>query len=121
MNFLLLLALGAIAFWAIQEGMVFIAFLVLIVAVIGLLAGASKGEAVSGVPGSGGPVVVQDMGSEIPDAIRIKIKSPWADTFTVESWSSYTGEVMDTIGGTLFRLFGGKTKRRPPVPYKPGH
>ena len=120
MNFLLLLALGAIAFWAMQEGMIFIAFIVLVVAIIGLLAGAGKGEVVSGVPGEAAGAA-QYAAPEIPDAIRIKVKSPWADTFIVEDWSSYTGEVMDTIGGTLFRLFGGKTKRRPPVPYKPGH
>ncbi|VVB67055.1 Uncharacterised protein [Candidatus Norongarragalina meridionalis] len=119
MNFLLLLALAAIAFWAMQEGMIFIAFIVLIVAVIGLLAGAGKGEVVSGVPGEA--AAAQQYAQEIPDTFRIKVKSPWADTFIVEDWSSYTGEIMDTVGGTLFRLFGGKTKRRPPVPYKPGH
>ena len=120
MNFLLLLALAAIAFWAIQEGMIFIAFLVLVVAVIGLLAGAGKGEVVSGVPGEAA-AGQEYMAPEIPDAIRIKVKSPWADTFIIEDWSSYTGEIMDSVGGTLFRLFGGKTKRRPPVDYKPRH
>jgi hypothetical protein len=111
MNLLLVLLLAILAFFFINEGMIFPGFITLVLLVLAALSG-SRSPAGRPAPsaGAGGPdVILEQEEPDIPSNIDIKVKPNWEANTLFEDIFAADGEMLDTVGrGVLRAATGGK-------------
>ncbi|MFA4946107.1 MAG: hypothetical protein WC607_01015 [Candidatus Micrarchaeia archaeon] len=110
MHWFVMLVLLGVAFLFAESGAFFISALAIITLL--LLSFTSKSAAPAGqVVGhtqDGTPIIVKSSGAKVPSKIKVKIKDPWGGTTSFEDTARGTGEVVDTLLATAYRLFFGE-------------
>lgn len=110
MNLLLVLLLAVLAFFFINEGMLFLGFLALIVLAFAALGAVGSRSPQGASSEAGGPdVVIEQEEPDIPSNIDIKVKPNWESNTLFEDMFAADGEMFDVIGRSLARAAtGGK-------------
>ncbi len=118
MNLVLTIGLLAGAFLCEQNGLTFVAILLVILAVLLMLTGGSD-SASGGHPkvnvtepfGPDGPIVVENKVPDVPYPLMLKLKHDWHDYRQFEYSFMNFGSAMNNVGNFLWQLFSGQ---RPP-------
>ncbi len=116
MNLLLVLLLAALAFFFVNEGLIFLAFITLVLLVLAALGGSTpsreSSQAFAGE--SGGPdVILEQEEPDIPSNIDIKVKPNWEANTLFEDMFAADGEMIDVLGRSIARFASGGKYGKP--------
>lgn len=114
MNLILLVVLGALAFFFLQSGLTFLAVLIFALMILALLSsgfskqsGAPENLKISEPYGPEGPIVVENKMPDVPKLIKFKIKNDWHDYRQFEYSFFNFGSAMHNVGNFLVQwIFG---------------
>ncbi len=116
MNLLLVLLLAALTFFFVNEGLIFLAFVTLVLLVLAALGGSTprREPAYAHAGGSGGPdVILEQEEPDIPSNIDIKVKPNWEANTLFEDMFAADGEMIDTLGRSVARFASGGKYGKP--------
>lgn len=111
MNLLMLVVLLGGAWFMLEAGYAFIAFLLFLISVLFSLSGSNaKNAAPASAPPAQRPVIVTTTGGEMPKQIKVAVKGAWGGTDEMEDFMTTIGQILNLFGATAARIIGLKTR-----------